>query len=119
MQRFIWRDLICFGFGLWLFGYILGIVFYALVPPAWIGWFVMPIGTLATIFVLWKWARIPSVSQGINVGVVWTVIAVICDYLAIVKLINPPDGYYKLDVYIYYLVTLILPAAAGFFARQN
>ena len=118
MQRFIWRDLIGFGFALWLFGYILGIAFFALVPRAWIGWCVMPIGIAATAFTLWRWVKIP-LERGAVVGVVWALIAVLCDYFAIVELFAPPDGYYKLDVYLYYLVTLLLPVAASLMPRAQ
>jgi hypothetical protein len=30
-----------------------------------------------------------------------------------VKLLNPADGYYKFDVYLYYLIALVLPMAAA------
>ena len=40
-------------------------------------------------------------------------IAVICDYFFLVKAFNPADGYYKLDVYLYYGLTFILPLAVG------
>ena len=38
--------------------------------------------------------------------------AIVLDYLLIVKALNPADGYYKLDVYLYYALTFILPLAA-------
>jgi len=119
LSRFVLRDLLGFGFGLWLWGYALGFVFYAFVPPALIGWFVMPFGLAVTLFVLWKWVRIPDVGRGFYVGLVWAAIAVVLDYVGIVKLLNPPDGYYKLDVYIYYALTLALPIAAGLWARRG
>jgi len=34
----------------------------------------------------------------------WTLIAIIFDYLFLVKVFKPADGYYKLDVYLYYLL---------------
>ena len=55
--------------------------------------------------------------DGLLLGVVWSAIAIICDYLLIVKLLNPPDGYYKPDVYLYYLLTLALPVAATWLRR--
>ena len=48
---------IFWGFVLWLFGYILGFVFFAFVPKEMIGWFVMPLGIVATLFVLLKWIK--------------------------------------------------------------
>lgn len=43
----------------------------------------------------------------------WTLIAIIFDYFFLVKLLKPADGYYKLDVYLYYSLTFILPVVAG------
>jgi len=77
MARFVARDLVAFGFGLWLFGYALGVVFFAFVPPAMIGWYVAPIGVAATVFTLWTWVGIPSPGQGMVVGIVWNLIAVV------------------------------------------
>jgi hypothetical protein len=45
-------------------------------------------------------------------AIVWTLIAIVFDYLFIVKALNPADGYYKLDVFLYYALTFILPLAA-------
>lgn len=119
MSRFVLRDLVGFGFGLWLIGYVLGFVFYALVPTALIGWCVTPFGIAATVYALWKWVRIPDVGRGLIVGIVWTLLAVVLDYLGIVKLLDATDAYYKPDVYIYYALTLGLPIAAGLRAQRN
>ncbi|MGE5624192.1 MAG: hypothetical protein ACM3ZT_01435 [Bacillota bacterium] len=43
---------------------------------------------------------------------VWTALAVALDYLLIVKLLKPTDGYYKPDVYLYYALTFLLPLLA-------
>jgi hypothetical protein len=49
----------------------------------------------------------------ILLAVFWTAIAVILDYLFIVKALKPADGYYKLDVYLYYALTFIIPLIVG------
>jgi hypothetical protein len=41
------------------------------------------------------------------------------DYFFIVKAFNPPDGYYKLDVYVYYLLTFIIPVAVGWWKTSK
>jgi len=46
-------------------------------------------------------------------AVIWTLIAVAFDYVFIVKLFKPTDGYYKLDVYLYYVLTFVLPLIVG------
>lgn len=43
----------------------------------------------------------------------WTIIAIILDYFLLVKVFNPADGYYKFDVYLYYIFTFVLPLIAG------
>lgn len=104
-----------FGWGLilWLIGYVLGMVLFAFVPASMIGWVIMPIGIAITLWVLFK--KIPSVTfkEYVQIAVVWTVLAALLDYLFIVKLLKPADGYYKLDVYLYYALTFALPLIVG------
>ncbi len=119
VNKFLLRDGLGWGFALWLFGYLLGFVFYAVVPPDLIGWYVMPLGIAATCLVLWKWVRLVSMRDALLLGVVWSAIAIIGDYLFIVKLLNPPDGYYKPDIYLYYLLTLALPLVAASLRRRT
>jgi len=113
------RDMLGWGLLLWLFGYLLGFAFYGFVTPAFIGWYVMPLGIAVTCLVLWKRVRIASMSNAVLLGVGWSVIAIVCDYIFIIKLLNPPDGYYKLDVYIYYILTFALPVGATWLRRQT
>lgn len=80
MNRQLLRDTLGWGFILWLIGYVIGMVLFSIVPLSLIGWIIMPIG-----------------------------IAIIFDYFFLVKLLKPADGYYKLDVYLYYALTFILP----------
>lgn len=117
MNKFLLRDGLGWGLALWLFGYLLGFAFYAVVPPDLIGWYVMPLGIAATCLVLWKWVRLVSMRDALLLSIVWCAIAIIGDYLFIVKLLNPPDGYYKPDIYLYYLLTLAFPLAAAWLRR--
>lgn len=96
------------GFILWLVGYILGIIFFKLVPQEQIGWYVMPLGILFTLWVLTKKIKRDSFTCYIGLGIIWTIMALLLDYFFLVKMFNASD-YYKLDVYIYYIVTLLLP----------
>lgn len=95
-----------------MFGYLLGIVFFFIVPPSLLGWVIMPFGTTATLLVLFKKIKGMGFCYYLTLGVSWTAIAVLFDYLFLVKLLNPTDGYYKIDVYIYYLLTFVLPIVA-------
>lgn len=103
------RRAIVWGFLLWLFGYILGFVFYAFVPQNLLGWAIMPFGILATLWVLAKKLSRLTSRQAIATGLAWVLIAIVCDYLFLVKVLHPADGYYKLDVYVYYALTFFLP----------
>lgn len=42
------------GIGLWLIGYLLGILLFAFVPSSLIGWIIMPVGVAITLWVLLK-----------------------------------------------------------------
>lgn len=105
---------VLWGFALWLFGYVLGIAFFAVVPKDAIGWFVMPFGVAATLWVLIKRIEREEFMCYIGLGVIWTVMAMILDYAFLVKLFKATD-YYKLDVYAYYFLTLALPVIVGWF----
>ena len=115
MNKSFYKDALGWGVGLWLIGYILGFVFFAFVPAPLIGWVIMPIGTLITLWVLLKKIRGGSFQSYVLIAIAWTLIAIIFDYLFLVMLLKPADGYYKLDVYLYYALTFILPLAVGWY----
>jgi hypothetical protein len=106
------RDTVGWGLALWSAGYLLGILLFFLLPAAAIGWVITPIGVLLTLWVLTR-VRATDFTDFVAIGCAWTAIAVAGDYLFIVRLFHPPDGYYKPDVYIYYAATLLLPIAWG------
>jgi hypothetical protein len=130
-KQFI-KDGVGWGIGLWLIGYVLGIVLFAVVSPNIIGWVIMPIGLIITLWVLFKKVHpakfMPQQNATesqfggvkgatfryfLSLAVVWTLIAIDFDYFFLVKVFNPADGYYKLDVYIYYVLTFLLPLFVG------
>ncbi len=113
-KRKILANTVFWGLLLWLFGYILGFVFFAFVPKEYIGWAIMPFGIAATLWVLFKRIKRESFTCYIGLGVIWTIIAVLFDYLFLVRLLNPTN-YYKLDVYLYYILTLLLPIIVGWY----
>jgi membrane protein DedA with SNARE-associated domain len=121
MNKQLLKDALGWGFILWLIGYALGIVFFFIVPKPAIGWFIMPIGTIITLFVLIKKIKGGDLRYHSVLAIIWTAIAVILDYLFIVKALNSAEGYYKPDVYAYYILTFLLPLIAGYWkkARQR
>lgn len=110
-----------FGWGLllWLFGYLLGIILFFIVSKSMIGWIITPIATIVTLWVLVKKIKSVSFPYYFPIAVIWTVLAVVLDYLLIVKAFKPEDGYYKPDVYLYYILTFILPLLVGLWKKNQ
>ena len=113
MNRQFLKDAFGWGAGLWLIGFMLGFIFFAFVPPSMLGWVIMPFGILATLWILLKKVQADSFGYYMRMALVWVLIAVVFDYIFIVKMLNPADGYYKLDIYLYYALTFALPVAVG------
>ena len=113
MNKYFFKDTLGWGFLLWLTGYILGIVLFMIVPPSTIGWIISPIATIFTLWVLVKKIKSSSLQHYLVIGFFWTILAIVLDYFLIVKALKPDDGYYKLDVYLYYVLTLTLPIIVG------
>jgi len=119
MNKQLLKDSLGWGFILWLIGYVLGFVFFFVLPTSLIGWAIMPIGLVITLWVLLKKLNSESFNYYLILAVIWTAIAVAFDYLFIVKTLKPADGYYKLDVYLYYTLTFISPLIVGWWKKQN
>jgi len=113
MTKQFFKDAFGWGFILWLIGYALGMILFSIVPLSTIGWIIMPIGTIITLWVLFKKVRGDSFRYYAFLAVVWALIAIVFDYFFLVKAFKPADGYYKLDVYLYYALTFVLPLVAG------
>jgi hypothetical protein len=108
----IFLNTVFWGFVLWLFGYVLGFVFFAFVPKDMIGWAILPFGVAFALWVLFKKIERDSLGCYFGLGVIWVLMAVVLDYLFIVKLLRSAD-YYKPDVYVYYILTFLLPLLVG------
>jgi len=121
MDRKMLIDAFGWGFALWLIGYLLGFALFFVVPPSMLGWAIMPFGFAIALFVSLKKIGAGKEAFGyyIPIAVVWTLLAVALDYIFIVKMLNPADGYYKLDVYIYYALTFAVPLAAGYWKNRG
>lgn len=113
MTKQFLKDAFVWGIFLWIIGYALGIALFPIVANALIGWIIMPIGIVISLWVLLKKIKRNSFKYYLSIAVVWTLIAIVCDYFLLVKLFKPADGYYKLDVYVYYASTFLLPVFVG------
>ncbi len=107
------KDFLLWGFAIWFIGYILGIIFFMIVPPHLIGWIIMPIGTAITWWILAKKIHGRTMKYYFILALFWTCIAILFDYIFIIMMLHPADGYYKPAVIIYYLLTFFLPIIIG------
>lgn len=107
------KDGLGWGFVLWFIGYVLGIILFMIVPPLMVGWIIMPFGTTVTLWVLLHKIAQVTFRQYFLLAVIWILIALVFDYFFLIKLFKPADGYYKLDVYLYYVLTFVLPLVVG------
>jgi hypothetical protein len=117
MTKQFYKDAFGWGFVLWLIGYLLGIILFFIAPVSMIGWIIMPIGIIIALWVLLKKTKGDSLQYYLFLGIIWMLIAIVFDYFLLVKTFNPEDGYYKLDVYLYYTLTFVLPILVGW--RKN
>jgi hypothetical protein len=113
------KAIIGWGVLLWFIGYVLGIVLFPIVPSSMIGLVIMPIGIIITLWVLLKKIKSSSFQYYLKLAVIWTLIAIVLDYFLLVKLFKPADGYYKVDVYLYYILTFLLPLIVGWRKKTN
>lgn len=118
-HKAFYMDMFGWGILLWLFGYLLGIIFFFIVPKSIIGWIITPIAVIVTLWVLLKKIQSVSVLYYFMIAIFWTVIAVVLDYFLLVKIFKPEDGYYKPDVYLYYALTFILPLLVGWWKKKT
>jgi uncharacterized membrane protein len=117
MTKQFLKDALGWGIVLWLIGYVLGIVLFFIVPNSMIGWIIMSMGIIIALWILFKKVKGDSFQYYVLLALVWVLIAIVCDYFFLVKLMKPADGYYKLDVYLYYAITFILPLLVGWRKR--
>jgi hypothetical protein len=114
-----YKDSFGWGLLLWLFGYLLGIILFFIVPESMIGWIITPVAIIVTLWVLLKKIKSVSFPYYFQVAVIWTILAIVLDYFLIVKAFKPEDGYYKPDVYLYYALTFILPLIVGLIKKNK
>ncbi len=117
-DRFI--DTLGIGFFLWFTGYIASIILYFSVPAELLGWILFALFTPVIIIITAIRFRKRSLSfryYGL-VSVTWTMLAIVFDFLFIVLLFHPVN-YYHPSVFVYYLVTFLVPFIAGIMYRSR
>jgi hypothetical protein len=113
MQQLL-KDTLGLGTLLWLIGYLASVALYFSPLSYALGWVIVVIFTPFTIWVTWWWfkTRALPLPYYAGVGIAWTAIAVVLDYLFIVLLFHSP-GYYAPDVFIYYALMFLIPVGVG------
>ncbi len=107
------KDTAGLGTFLWLIGYLASLVLFFTPLAGIMGWIMIAIFTPVTIGITWWWfsERDLPFPYYPGVGLAWTLIAVVLDYLFIVLLFQAT--YYEVDVYLYYALTFLIPVAVG------
>lgn len=82
MTKQFLKDALGWGFILWLIGYALGMILFFIVSPSAIGWIITPIGTVITLWVLFKKVKGETLKYYFQIAVVWVLIAVVFDYFS-------------------------------------
>jgi len=119
MEKVFVKDAFGWGFVLWLIGYILGILLFFFVPKDLIGWIITPVGIIITLWVLSHKISDGGFRRFLHLASVWTLLAILLDYVFNVKLFNIGSSYYRLDVYLYYLITFLLPLAFSYHEKAS
>jgi hypothetical protein len=108
------------GFVIWLVGFVASIILWGFVSHDILGWvlFLIFIPLMLYLPYMRFRERKERLSYYLIVGLVWLLVAVVFDYIFIVKLFNSQD-YYKLDVFVYYAVTFLMPLIVGLEIRRS
>lgn len=114
MKQWI-KDMIGLGTGFWLLGYIFSIVLFFSPYTRSMGEILLSVCTPATIAISWWWFRDRDHPREyyLKVGLAWTVLAIVLDFLFIVMLLQAT--YYGGDVFVYYALTFLIPVGIGYY----
>ena len=101
------------GILLWLIWYLASLALFFSPFAGIMGWILIAVFTPVTVAVAWWWftGRDLTLPYYAGVGIAWTAIAVVLDYLFIVLLFHA--AYYGPDVFVYYALTFLIPVGVG------
>ncbi|HOT02765.1 MAG TPA: hypothetical protein PK069_01125 [Methanolinea sp.] len=107
------KDTAGLGTFFWLIGYLASLVLFFTPFAGIMGWVMIGLFTPVTIGITWWWFKDRGLHfrYYIGIGLAWTLIAVVLDYMFIVMLFQAT--YYEVDVYLYYALTFLIPVAVG------
>ena len=113
------QNMLLWGFILWFVGYIAGFILFFIVPKDMIGWVITPCATVFTIWVLMTKVKRPELMCYFGTGLIWTIMAIVFDYIFLVSLLRTGGAYYKPDVILYYILTFTLPMIVGYWKYRH
>ena len=116
----VWiKDTVGLGTMLWLLGYLVSLVIFFSPCADIMGWIIIAVFTPVTIAITWWWfkERVLPLSYYITVGIIWAAIAIVLDYLFIVRLFQAT--YYGPDVFVYYALTFLIPVGVGLYLNWS
>lgn len=108
-------DTVGWGLILWLVGFALGMMLFPFVPVKYIGLPILAVYIPLTIFIAYKRFKNfgASTSYYFLVAAVWFGLALVLDYILIVRAFKS-ENYYDFDAMIYYFATFLIPSIIGF-----
>ncbi len=107
-------DALGFGILLWVAGFALGMIFFPFIPVAYIGLPIVAVIVPLTFLISYYRFKEKGFDKTyyITVAVAWFLIAVIFDYIFLVRGFNV-QNYYDADLLAYYALTLLAPIVTG------
>jgi hypothetical protein len=107
-------DTLGLGVGLWVIGYVASLVLFFTPLKGVMGWILLVVLAPVTAYIAYRRfkSRKKALAYYAVVSVAWLAVAMVMDYVFIVKLFTQP-GYYALDVFAYYAVTFLMPLLIG------
>lgn len=111
MNKSFLKDAVGGGLILWAVGFLLGMILFTFVDVSMMGWIIMPIVVIVAILLSARMAKAhpAALSYFIGVGAMWFGIALILDYLILVRGYRA-QNYYDLDIIIYYAGMFFIPS---------
>lgn len=113
------KDGVMLGAALWLMGYLVSIPLFFVMETDLMGWLLTAVFTPITLVIAWWWFRgrdLPLPYYA-GIGATWAGVAVVLDYLFIVRLFRA--DYYAPDVVVYYVLTFLIPIFIGLYLRHE
>jgi cbb3-type cytochrome oxidase subunit 3 len=114
------KDTLGLGTLFWLIGYLAAMVLFFTPFANIMGWIMLAVFTPFTIAVTWWWFKKQErhpVEYFAGVGIAWTLIALVLDYLFIMVLLKATT-YYGPDVFLYYSLTFFIPVTVGVYLNR-